>query len=235
MAGKLTFYIARHGKTLLNTLDRVQGWCDSPLTQEGIEVAQFLGKGLEDTMFRSAYCSDLRRTLQTTRVILDAKNQNDIPVMEMAGFREACFGSYESDFNHRMWTDISIYLQYVTIEKMYDAFLRKEITYREIMAAIVELDRLGTAESFEQVKERSIRALLDICQKEEAGGDGNILVVSHGMTILVLMFALEAENLIEGHLPNAAVCKVVYENGKFNVLSVGDLSYVNRGKEKLNK
>ena len=30
----VTLWFVRHGKTLLNTLDRVQGWADSPLTDE---------------------------------------------------------------------------------------------------------------------------------------------------------------------------------------------------------
>ncbi len=29
------FYIVRHGQTLLNSLDRAQGWADSPLTEAG--------------------------------------------------------------------------------------------------------------------------------------------------------------------------------------------------------
>ena len=32
---ELTLYIVRHGKTMLNTTDRVQGWSDAVLTPEG--------------------------------------------------------------------------------------------------------------------------------------------------------------------------------------------------------
>ncbi|MDR1877109.1 MAG: phosphoglycerate mutase family protein [Flavobacteriaceae bacterium] len=42
MSPKITFYIVRHGKTILNTLGRVQGWSDSPLTQE--EGSKIFGK-----------------------------------------------------------------------------------------------------------------------------------------------------------------------------------------------
>ena len=28
-------YLMRHGQTLFNTLNRIQGWCDSPLTEKG--------------------------------------------------------------------------------------------------------------------------------------------------------------------------------------------------------
>ena len=30
-------YLVRHGQTLFNVLRRKQGWCDSPLTEVGIE------------------------------------------------------------------------------------------------------------------------------------------------------------------------------------------------------
>ena len=36
---KITFYYVRHGQTLFNILGRLQGWCDSPLTEKGIADA----------------------------------------------------------------------------------------------------------------------------------------------------------------------------------------------------
>ena len=36
------FYIVRHGQTLLNSLDRAQGWTDSPLTEAGKPVRVLL-------------------------------------------------------------------------------------------------------------------------------------------------------------------------------------------------
>ena len=34
------FYLMRHGQTLFNTLNRIQGWCDSPLTEKGQDQAR---------------------------------------------------------------------------------------------------------------------------------------------------------------------------------------------------
>lgn len=31
-------YIVRHGKTMFNTLARVQGWCDTPLTKADVKA-----------------------------------------------------------------------------------------------------------------------------------------------------------------------------------------------------
>ena len=35
-----TLYLMRHGQTLFNRCHKIQGWCDSPLTKEGIHQAQ---------------------------------------------------------------------------------------------------------------------------------------------------------------------------------------------------
>ena len=36
----MKLYLMRHGETLFNTQKRVQGWCDSPLTENGIWQAE---------------------------------------------------------------------------------------------------------------------------------------------------------------------------------------------------
>ena len=36
---KVTFYFVRHGKTVFNQQGRMQGMCDSPLLQEGIDLS----------------------------------------------------------------------------------------------------------------------------------------------------------------------------------------------------
>ena len=41
--GDVTFYVVRHGQTLFNVMGKVQGWCDTPLTDEGVRAAEALG------------------------------------------------------------------------------------------------------------------------------------------------------------------------------------------------
>ena len=41
---KKTLYLMRHGQTLFNLQHKIQGWCDAPLTQLGIEQAKIAGK-----------------------------------------------------------------------------------------------------------------------------------------------------------------------------------------------
>ena len=44
-------YLVRHGQTILNRYNRMQGWCDSPLTQKGIEDAHEAGRRLKKIRF----------------------------------------------------------------------------------------------------------------------------------------------------------------------------------------
>ncbi len=231
MSSKVTFYIVRHVRTLMNTLDRVQGWCDSPLTAEGIAMATNVGRGMQHIPFRSAYCSTLRRTLQTTKEILSAKGQSNIEISEIDGFKEACFGSFESDTNPHMWGSAGLYLGYRSLDALYQALVRGEITYREIMKAIQEIETLGIAESFEQVEERSQEALRTLAEQEAIRGeDANVLIVSHGVCICCMLMSLGGEELLKGHLENASVCKVIYQDGNFTVESMNDMSFYENGK-----
>lgn len=231
MKTKITLYIARHGKTMMNTLDKVQGWCDSPLTKEGIDAARYLGYGLNTIEFRTAYCSDLRRTRQTAQIILGAKGQEDTPIIELPGLREACFGSFEADFNHTMWHNTALYLHYVSVDDMFKAILEKHISYRDVLDTIKLLDKMGMAENYSQVELRTQESLKEIAENEVQYGDANILIVSHGMSILAMLLGMGGDKLFTKPLDNAAVCKVTYQDGEFTVESMADMSYVEEGKK----
>ena len=53
----MKIYLVRHGQTLFNQQKKVQGWCDSPLTQEGIQQAIAVSKTLQSIPFEYAYSS----------------------------------------------------------------------------------------------------------------------------------------------------------------------------------
>ena len=39
-----TIYLMRHGQTYFNLWHKIQGWTDSPLTEEGIKQAKEIGR-----------------------------------------------------------------------------------------------------------------------------------------------------------------------------------------------
>lgn len=58
-------YLMRHGQTLFNTLNRIQGWCDSPLTEKGREQARQVRAYFEkhDMTFDSIIARQLKELL----------------------------------------------------------------------------------------------------------------------------------------------------------------------------
>lgn len=230
----VVFYFVRHGKTMLNTLDRVQGWADTPLTPAGIEVAEYLGVGLksEGVVFKAAYSSDLGRARQTARIVLDTKGQNDMKIIEVPQVRETNFGSYEGDTNYRMWTDAALYLHYKSQKELIEAIGKNPELIQQAMSAFKALETLGMGEDYNDVKTRGQKAIREIAEKEAATGGGTILLVSHGMAIGNFLSDIDSsgKKAPAGHMGNAAVCKVIYKDGKFTLESFGDMSYVEKGK-----
>ncbi|MGT2950727.1 histidine phosphatase family protein [Streptococcus cuniculi] len=83
----------RHGETLFNTQNRVQGWSDSPLTEKGIAQAQavadyFADKGID---FEAVYSSTQERATDTAKIV--AKTDN---VTQLKGIKEMNFGRFEA-------------------------------------------------------------------------------------------------------------------------------------------
>lgn len=74
----VTLYVTRHGKTILNTNHRAQGWADSPLVEKGVEVATNLGTGLKDIHFMNAYSSDSGRAIETANLVLKYSEQSKL-------------------------------------------------------------------------------------------------------------------------------------------------------------
>lgn len=66
-------YLVRHGQTLFNATYRLQGFCDSPLTEKGINQAKNARKYYEknNIVFDKAYCSTQERAEDTLNLITD--------------------------------------------------------------------------------------------------------------------------------------------------------------------
>lgn len=90
MAVKL--YLMRHGQTLFNSQKRVQGWCDSPLTEKGKEQALSAKTYFEEAgvTFDFAYASTQERARDTLELITDT------PFEQVKGLKEMSFGVFEA-------------------------------------------------------------------------------------------------------------------------------------------
>lgn len=84
-------YLMRHGETLFNQRHKIQGWCDSPLTENGIQQAKEAKKLLEGISFDHYYCSTSERCSDTLEIITNH------PYQRLKGLKERYFGSYEGE------------------------------------------------------------------------------------------------------------------------------------------
>lgn len=229
----VTFYFIRHGKTIFNTVERIQGWSDTPLTTEGVEVAKYLGKGLQDIEFKSAYSSDLGRARQTARIVLDSKGQKDLNIIENPSLRETNFGKYEGELGSVMMRDVALFLQYPNTTDFLKELGTKPETLKKWLSTSKTLDDLGVAEDFDDVKERGQKAIQEIAELEANKGGGNVMVVAHGMAIGIFLSDLDSSGVQPraGHIGNASVSTVTYKDGKYSLQSFGDMSYIERGEQ----
>ena len=88
------FYIIRHGETVFNRKGRIQGWCDSPLTDLGVSQAKQLGKELKNVPLDVCFCSTSERAIDTANSILEGRNVKVIPKKNL---KEQSFGDFEAE------------------------------------------------------------------------------------------------------------------------------------------
>ncbi|MDU5111708.1 MAG: histidine phosphatase family protein [Clostridium sp.] len=221
-------YLTRHGKTMLNTTERMQGWSDAPLTEPGVEVAEYLGKGFKEdgVKFDYVYSSDSGRAIETANIVLDKSAQTDLKLNQDKGLREVCFGIYEGEKTMEAWADVAKANDMTIDEMMKDFNMSKNLDLMD------KVPGNEIAENSNELAERVKSTIDKIVKDTEVNGGGNILIVSHGITIISFL-----ENVSPGctadlksGLENASVCKVKYENGTYTVESVNDMSYVEKGK-----
>lgn len=87
-----TLYLMRHGETLFNTQKRVQGWCDSPLTELGQGQARAAKNWFaeQSIILDAVYSSTQERATDTATLI------SDLPVTQLKGLKEMNFGIFEA-------------------------------------------------------------------------------------------------------------------------------------------
>ena len=85
-------YLMRHGQTLFNVLRRKQGWCDSPLTELGIEQAREAAAWFRDQgiHFDHVYSSTSERSCDTAEIVAPGQ-----PYERLKGLKEWCWGKFE--------------------------------------------------------------------------------------------------------------------------------------------
>lgn len=167
MQKNLTFYFLRHGRTKWNEKGLLQGQCDSALTEAGVAGALAAGKALEQIPFVAAYSSCLQRTIDTARYVIGTR---PIPLFQHQGLNEQFFGKWEG-----------IQIDEIRASQAFQNLVKYPQAYDQ------NIEQYNQGEPFAKLAERSYKAIQDIIQVHQ---QGNILIVSHGHTLRLLLALL---------------------------------------------
>ena len=208
---KVTLYFVRHGETQYNVEKRIQGFCDSPLTERGIFQAKSVGKGLSDINFKAAYSSDSQRVLDTAKYAI---GNRDIPLIVDPRLKEMNFGVLESLIEEEIFNQ-------------HGNILERLFSFKDLNVSAPE------GESYIQLFTRTTNAVADIIKKHVLEG-GNILIFSHGITIGNYILQVTQSQEYSVH-ENCSVSVVSYINGQSKVEKIADTHYREKGNKYLMK
>jgi probable phosphoglycerate mutase len=157
-------YLVRHGATTLSAEDRFAGSTDVALSEEGRRQAARLGERLADDTIVAAYCSPMRRTLETAQL---AARPFGLTPETRDGLREIDHGHWEG------CTRAEVEARYA---EEYAAWEADPFTFAP-----------EGGESGLSVMARALPVVREIVLRHP---DQNVLVVSHKATIRLVVSSL---------------------------------------------
>ena len=199
------FYFVRHGETLSNIWHTLQGWSDTPLTEKGIAHGKAVGRGLANTPFEKIYSSTSERAYDTACYIRGKRNME---ITMCRGLKEMNFGTFETKAN--TFAGCETYLQRIQFPW-----------------------KAAGGENLEDVCQRIHQTMRQILE-ENKGGHGNILCVSHGISILAALHTADKEVYEEClrnevRFGNCSVTIIGYHKGRYTVECINSTEYVTKG------
>lgn len=202
----LRIYFVRHGETVWNTLKIFQGRSNSPLTELGVEQAKKLSQHLKDIDFKKVYSSPQDRALQTTKLLLGDKNMEITTIDE---FQEINMGKVEGIPREKFEKNYPI---------EYHNFWNNAMDYNP---------SAYNGESYEEILHR-VKLGLEKLIKEN--NDGNILVISHGVTLKAIFNIINEKGIDEFSkqpVPeNTSTTIVEYDSNGFKIIKFSDTEHL---------
>ncbi len=202
-----TYYLARHGQTIWNTLGQTQGHGNSPLTELGIQQAKDLAEALKKYPIDIIYCSDLGRAVETAQIIGDILN---LEIHPTASLREMGFGIWEG-------------MQLSEIEKKYPETFN-------LWRNEPEKVHIEGGETLQMIKERQDKLIEDLNKKYQ---NKHILLVSHSVTVRVMLLSFldsHVRNIYRIKQDNTALNIVEYRNYGPVIMKMNDTRHLKKDK-----
>lgn len=179
--------LIRHAQTTWNRQKRYCGLNDINLSRIGIKQANELRNRLKENRICKVYSSDMRRAVQTARILFGKRYIKKIPAL-----REMNFGAFEG-------------LTYKQIIKKYPLLYKKWLD-NPYEAFIPEGENLKT---FKNRIEKAFKKIIASSKNK------TIAVISHGGAISIFINALLRSNDFWSYIPKTASFSIIeYNNGR---------------------
>ena len=190
----MKYIFVRHGKTHFNEIQLKQGWCDSPLTKQGIKEIENMAEQLKDYTIDAAYTSPILRAKHTAQMIL--KN-HAVLLNEDKRLKEVNFGLLEG-------------LPCLFVDKLH---LESSDWLNDLQLDYSEYE----GENVEDVIQRHFDLLDEIEKKFQK--DDTILMVGHGCSLYAFIKTLLKNQKLD-FPQNASAIIVNKVNGEYQLETV---------------
>jgi probable phosphoglycerate mutase len=202
----LNIYITRHGETQWNKENRLQGWRDSELTDNGIRNATALGERLGQTKFQAIYSSPIERAVKTAKLICSDRK---IPILFEDSLKEINLGDWEGKVKEEIEENSK--------QAFFDFWNAPHLYNHEP----------HQGESLSALKSRVEHVINKIIAENN---DGNVLIVTHGVTIraiLSYLMNIPTEKWWDGpFIEGTSLTLAQYDGISFQVKMIGDTSHI---------
>lgn len=215
----VTVYLVRHGQTWLNKYNKMQGWCDSPLTEAGLADGRRAGEALSHITFTHAYSSDTTRAMNTANLILAQNFNTSVQLTSSPLFREQFYGYFEGEDSPKAWYAVGMphgVRTFKALIEQYGVDASKDFMH--------EADPFHDAEDALTYWTR-LQQGFKMLRQDNQNGD-NVLLVTHGTTIrsIVDKFGKQDGFIVTDSPRNGSISKIALTDEGIKVLSFNELT-----------
>ncbi|MDD5772057.1 MAG: histidine phosphatase family protein [bacterium] len=202
----MKIYLIRHGESILNGENKIQGQSDPALSPTGIRQVELLAKSLSKDKYNFIYCSELLRAKQTAELI---SSHLGLPISFHKDLAEIYLGEWEGK------TPDEVNLEYNGDYKKW----RKNPTKTLIPGA----------ENIPEFRKRINNVFKKILKNHKEGD--NVIIVAHAGTITAVIAYILKGNfnklITRMSLTNTGITYIQGYDKKLYITGINDSSHLN--------
>ena len=197
-------YLVRHGQSETNVVDIFAGHLDSPLCETGKKQAELLKNYFKNIKIDKIYSSDLSRAYNT---ILPTAKEHGLEIIKRKELREIYAGEWEG--------------------ATFDLLIGKYEKDYSLWRTDVSKAFFTGGESVPELAERIKNEFDEIAKTNDGKA---VVIATHATPVRALISLIQTGGLDGmqslGWVPNASVSHIIYENGKFDFLTVAETDHL---------